>query len=490
MLAGTVINAGTIAGGIVLYHGGAVTNQAGGTITGAFVFEYSGALLNNAGAYWELTGTSTIGSGVTLTNAGTLTVFGATVIDYGSLVNNGLINIDPSYTTLTSIGGSGTIDLGSNSTLSINGSVAAGETINFTGTNAVLNLYDPSGFAGTILNQGLTNHVNGLCFCAGTRILTPFGERSVEDLAVGDLVQTHRGEPRPIVWIGAGKVLATRGRRNEATPVIVRKGALAKNVPNCDLHVTKGHTLYLDGVLIPVEELVNHRTIEWDDRAQEVTVYHIELATHDVLIANGVPAESYRDDGNRWLFQDVNPRWHLPQQTPYAPVVNTGAVVDAVWRRLLERAPLRKQLALSEEADLHLMVDGRRMEALERRADGAHVFRLGAKPSSVRLVSRSAVPQEIAVARDPRLLGVAVRRIVLAEARRQQAMEARDASLYDGFHAFEPENGIRWTNGDATLPAGLFSTMSGAAMLIVELGGGTWYLEEGPVEPCSWPQTA
>ena len=60
------------------------------------------------------------------------------------------------------------------------------------------------------------------------------------------------------------------GRRSAATPVVVRKGALADNVPYRDLRVTKGHSLFLDGVLIPVEFLVNHRSIQWDDRAREV----------------------------------------------------------------------------------------------------------------------------------------------------------------------------------------------------------------------------
>ena len=73
--------------------------------------------------------------------------------------------------------------------------------------------------------------------------------------------------------------------------------------------MTKGHSFHLDGVLIPVEFLVNHRSILWDDRAQEVSIYHIELETHDVLLANGAAAESYRDDGNRWLFQNANTGW-------------------------------------------------------------------------------------------------------------------------------------------------------------------------------------
>ena len=78
---------------------------------------------------------------------------------------------------------------------------------------------------------------------------------------IGEHVITHSGEAKPIKWIGVGKVLATRGQRSAATPVIVRKGALGLNVPTQDLRVTKGHALYIDGVLIPVEELINHRSI-------------------------------------------------------------------------------------------------------------------------------------------------------------------------------------------------------------------------------------
>ena len=67
-----------------------------------------------------------------------------------------------------------------------------------------------------------------------------------------------------------------------------------------------------------------------------------------MLLANGAPAESYRDDGNRWLFQNanpgwadpgwVNPGWGLVAQEPCAPVQTGGRVVDAIWRRLLDRA--------------------------------------------------------------------------------------------------------------------------------------------------------
>jgi len=72
-------------------------------------------------------------------------------------------------------------------------------------------------------------------------------------------------------------------------------------------------------------------------------------------------------------------------------------------------------------------------------------------PRTVRIRSRAAVPQELGLARDPRPLGVAVRRIVLAEPSRQWAFDADAAPLVDGYHAFEPGNGIRWTDGDGAL---------------------------------------
>jgi hypothetical protein len=432
----------------------------------------------DAGAYWQFNGTNTIVAGATLTNAGTLKLLGASLIDDGALVNDGIINIDPSTLTAASILGAGTIDIGANSTLTIGGTVAAGEILAFTGTNAVINILDPSGFAGTIQDQGPADQVNGLCFLAGTRIAAPGGEVPVEQLSVGDEVLTHSASKRMITWIGTGRVLATRGQRSAATPVIVRKGALAENVPNRDLHVTKGHSLYLDGALIPVESLVNHRSIEWDDRAQEVTIYHIELETHDVLIANGAPAESYRDDGNRWLFQNANAGWHLPPAPPCAPILTGGPLVDAIWRRLLDRVGPRPSLPLTEDADLHLLVDGKRVDTLERSGQ-THVFRLGVRPRIVRIRSRAAVPQELGIARDDRALGVAVRRIVLAQSQRQRTIEADGASLVDGYHAFERDNGIRWTDGDAVVPAELFAGIDGPCMLMLHLGGATKYLDAG-----------
>jgi autotransporter passenger strand-loop-strand repeat protein len=326
--------------------------------------------------------------------------------------------------------------------------------------------------------EAITFSHSAICFCPGTLILTDRGEVPVEALAIGDRAITLSGQARPITWIGNGRVLATRGRRSAATPIIISKGALADNVPHRDLAVTKGHSLFLDGVLIPAEFLVNHRSIRWDDRAQEVSIYHIELDAHDVLVANGAPAESYRDDGNRWLFQNANTGWDLPPRPPCAPVLTGGAIVDAVWRRLLNRAGPRGNLPLTGDADLHLRVDGRRLDAMQRVAD-AHVYSLPDVPGSVRIVSRAAAPQELGLARDPRSLGVALRRIVVRRGSRFRVIEASDAALADGFHAFEAGNGFRWTDGDAVVPIELFAGFAGAVEIVLTIAGTARYLEQG-----------
>ena len=470
-----------------------------------------------------------------------LTLTGS-ILDTGTAVFPPIQTPFGTFSSATASGG-GTIDLGQTATVDVGASVAANIVFNFNdGANNVLEIdgdstTDPTAFAGSITNftQGdtillpnvpsqvagvqttgsydpvsgnlaivvgssttidlhmpgfsltpgpvaLTPVGNGIeivvCFLAGTHIATPIGETPVEALSVGDLVRTASGRDRAIKWIGTGQVLATPGRRTANTPVIVRKGALADAVPSRDMRVTKGHSLFLDGVLIPVEYLVNHRSIIWDDRAREVTIYHIELETHDVLIADGAPAESYRDDGNRWQFRNANSGWGLAPQPACAPVLTGGPIVDAVWRRLLDRTGSRNRPPLTSEPDLHLLVDGKRIDAIQR-SNSEYAFRFATTPRNVRIRSRASVPQEIGMARDERALGVALRRIVLAQARRQRAIDAKDTSLTDGFHKFEADQALRWTNGDAAIPAGLFAGAHGPCMLMLQLGATAQYIDEG-----------
>jgi Hint domain len=314
------------------------------------------------------------------------------------------------------------------------------------------------------------------CFLPGTRILTEAGEVPVEDLRVGDSIVTLGGRTRRLCWIGEGHVQATPGWRNAATPITVCKGALGEQMPNRDLHVTKGHSLFLDDVLIPVEFLVNHRSIVWNDRARDVTVYHLELDAHDILLANGAPAESYRDDGNRWLFRNANTGWDLPPKPACAAVLTDGPVVDAVWQRILERAGPRPGLPLTDDPDLHLLIDGVRVDA-SKRMDGVHVFALRGVPREARMISRAAAPQELGLARDPRCLGVAVRRIIVRQRARSRIIRAQEKLLGLGFHAYEAGLDLKWSDGDALLPSEMFAGFTGAFEVSVHLGGTATYIE-------------
>jgi hypothetical protein len=494
--AGTVVNDGTLTGqqyfGVFLQDGGVITNA--GTISGG-----RDAIYVTAGKFTLDVEAGAVFAGNVLDKAG-----GGTLALGGTVA--GSIAIDgpgSSFTGFSSIyfaaGASWTLagnagDLASGQTIT---GFALGDTIDLTGiglatagtyANGVLTLtsgtntytldIETPGRSGTA-HFALASDGNGgtdiiACFAAGTRIGTPDGEVPVEQLQIGDRVLTAQNGPCPVKWIGQGKVLATRGKRSAATPVIVCKGALADNVPNRNLHVTKAHSLYIDDVLIPVEFLVNHKTILWDDRAQEVAIYHVELDSHDVLLANGAPAESYRDDGNRWLFHNANAGWHLPPQDPYAPVLTGGAVVDAAWRRLLDRAGPRDLPPLTEDPDLHLLIDGARVDP-EYRRGSQYGFRLPSSSKSVVIASRVGVPSELGIDRDPRSLGVALRRVAVRQGAKFMLLDADDDRLTVGFHAYEADCHLRWTDGRGELPAAAFARFDTGAEVMLHLGAATQY---------------
>jgi hypothetical protein len=159
-------------------------------------------------------------------------------------------------------------------------------------------------------------------------------------------------------------------------------------------------------------------------------------------------------------------------------VLTGGPIVDAVWRRLLARSGPRPGLPLTEDPDLHLRADGVRTDAAMREGD-AVVFALRSVPSTLRLVSRAAAPQELGLARDPRVLGVAVRAIEARQGRHLRALGAADPLLADGFHCYEPAEDLRWTDGDASIPAALFEGLTGPIELTLRLAGKTAYIEEG-----------
>jgi hypothetical protein len=138
---------------------------------------------------------------------------------------------------------------------------------------------------------------NGNCFLKGTRIRTAEGDRKIEDLAIGDLLPTMFGGLRSIQWIGRYTLKRSDPSKpwvKDALPVRIGRSALAPNVPHADLYVTGGHALLIDGVLVPAELLINGTTITRDEAREydELEFLHVKLENHDVVYAEGAPAET------------------------------------------------------------------------------------------------------------------------------------------------------------------------------------------------------
>lgn len=140
------------------------------------------------------------------------------------------------------------------------------------------------------------------CFAKGTRIATPKGAVAVEVLAIGDLVLTVDGRSVPVTWIGR----QTRAPRFQRLGLIrIAAGALGGGLPLRDLLVTADHALVIEGLLVNAGALVNGTTIsEVRGLPERVTVYHIEAEAHDIILAEGTPAETYIDYAGRRVFDN------------------------------------------------------------------------------------------------------------------------------------------------------------------------------------------
>jgi hypothetical protein len=104
-----------------------------------------------------------------------------------------------------------------------------------------------------------------------------------------------------------------------------------------------------------------------------------------------------------------------------------------------------------------------------------YVFRLPSSPGSVVIASRVGVPSELGIARDPRSLGVALRRVAIRQGAKFMLLDAADDRLTVGFHAYEADCHLRWTDGCAELPAEAFARFDKGAEVMLHLGGATQY---------------
>jgi ELWxxDGT repeat protein len=311
------------------------------------------------------------------------------------------------------------------------------------------------------------------CFASGTRIATPRGAVTVEALRVGEAVMLADGGTAPVVWLGHRRVdCARHPRKLDVMPVRVRAHAFGQGLPHTDLVLSPDHAVLRNGHLIPVRYLVNGRTIV-QEHVEAIAYWHVELPRHDVVLAEGLPVESYLDTGNRGAFVNGGPAVQLQpdfatrawQANACAPLVLDGPRIAAARRRLLTRAK-RLGHALTDDPDLKVIVAGRELP-MQKSARQWRV-RLPRRAKTIHVVSRRWIPAHTRPGEnDTRSLGVAISRLWLD----WREMDLASAGLVAGWHAPEPD--WRWTDGDARL------ALTGVRELAFEIAmTGTYWRDE------------
>jgi hypothetical protein len=134
------------------------------------------------------------------------------------------------------------------------------------------------------------------CFTEGTLIYVPGGAVAVERLAAGDLVVTRDHGPQVLRWVGR----TVRRAAGVDAPVEIRAGTFGDHGA---LRVSPCHRVLVEGaraellfgeaeVLVKAKHLVDGRAVRVVEGG-EVAYLHLLFDRHEVVVANGLPCESY-----------------------------------------------------------------------------------------------------------------------------------------------------------------------------------------------------
>lgn len=143
------------------------------------------------------------------------------------------------------------------------------------------------------------------CFEKNTLISTPMGAVLVSKLNIGDAVLTSDNDIVKVKWIGRQTINRIFAKLENAMPIKISAGALGDSLPTTDLFVSPGHGMLVDGVLVHALALVNGSTITQVQRwSGDVEYFHIETENHELILANGAPAETFIDNVSRTEFDN------------------------------------------------------------------------------------------------------------------------------------------------------------------------------------------
>lgn len=156
-----------------------------------------------------------------------------------------------------------------------------------------------------VLADDLTyDNTNVVCFTPATKIITRKGERPVEALKVGDEVMTLDHGYQPIRWIGSRTISADIQRSEpRLRPICLKARSLSAQLPYEDTYVSPQHRFLIRSkvadrmfgeseILVSAKKLLSHDGVYVKDGIEDVTYLHIMFDQHEIIFANGAPAES------------------------------------------------------------------------------------------------------------------------------------------------------------------------------------------------------
>ncbi len=357
-------------------------------------------------------------------------------------------------------------------TVSVTGGVATLYVTNTNGTSSLSSIVDSSGQGGTLsatptviatassgnVFKGDVVVANVVCYASGTLIRTTRGDIPVEALRIGDLAVTASGAHRPIKWLGHRDTdCARHPEPRKVWPVRVRAGALGGGLPYADLWLSPGHAVCVDDVLFPARALI-HGDLIAQVKLEQVVYWHVELDSHDILIANGAPSESYLDTGNRSAFDnapgavDLHPDFDAKLTESFCrPYAESGPLLTAARHRLFKTG------RTTATPPVHLVVDGLMVAPARHGSTLTFVVPAGAR--EVRLAS----PSRRADGGDLRMLGVLINAVFIETDKGRHDIALDDLRLFAGFHAIEQTAAgtWRWTDGAAHFSSRLWADADG-----------------------------
>ena len=341
------------------------------------------------------------------------------------------------------------------------------------------------------------------CYVAGTFIMADRCEIAVEELREGDLVATVSDGLQAlelVIWIGHREVdVAAHPKPELVAPVCIRRDAFGEDLPHRDLLISPDHAVLVDGKLICARLLVNGMTITQEMGTRSVAYFHVELARHAILLAEGLPAESYLDTGNRAMFANaglalmLHPDFSLTRRLAgmresesCAPLATAVEDVRPVWQRLADRAEMlgyvAPSIATTEDPDLHVIAAGRELRPVAREG-GRYVFVLPPGTEAIRLESRAGVPADLKpYLEDRRRLGVYVGRLVFRSGCDLTEVPVDHPGLVRGWHGVERAGQLlrRWTDGSADLKVPLAEDNGPVTLEVHAAGGMVYRLDQAP----------